>query len=159
MNGLKQQNGMRLVLMLAILLSGIAMTPFIDIPAEAINWELLAGVYEPSLDVNEDSGAPGSVFAFTGSDYPALSNATVYVNGDQVGNVMTDASGMAAFKLNTTGAAVGQYNVTLEVDINASATESIELKVGEQVVTPPPGFTGPAFSMQNRIYQPVVIAD
>ena len=159
MNGLKQQNVVRLVLMLAILLSGVAMTPFIDIPAEAISWELLAGVYEPSLDVNEDSGAPGSVFAFTGSDYPPLRQATVYVNGGQVGSVMTDASGMATFSLNTIGAPVGQYNVTLEVDINASATESIELKVEEQIVTPPPGFTGPAFSMQNRIYQPVVLAD
>jgi hypothetical protein len=36
--------------------------------------------------------------------------------------------------LNTIGAAPGQYNVTLEVDINASATQSIELVAGGTVV-------------------------
>ena len=133
------------------------MVTFVDMPAEAISWELLAGAYEPSLDVDEDSGAPGSVFAFTGSDYPSNSQAVVYVNGRRVGSLMTDAGGMATFTLSTTGAAEGEYNVTLEVNINASATESIELRAGEPTVTPPPGFEGPNFSMQVLTYLPVII--
>ena len=147
MNGWKKENITQLVLTLMILLAGGVMVAFVDIPAEAISWELLAGAYEPSLDVDEDSGAPGSIFAFTGIGYPPNSQAVVYVNGRPVGSLMTDAGGMATFTLNTTGAAEGEYNVTLEVDINASATESIELRAGEPTVTPPPGFEGPNFSM------------
>lgn len=158
MSGLNKDKTTRLILMLVILLSGLAMIPFIDIPVEAITWELLAGVYEPKLDVDEDSGAPGSIFAFTGSDYPPLSNAGIYVNGRQVGSVLTNASGMATFTIDTTGAALGIYNVTMEVDINASATESFELKSGEPIVTPPPGFVGPGFSMENRISLPAIFA-
>ncbi len=152
----KVENTGRLVLTLLILLSGLAMIPFVDIPVEAISWELLAGVYEPSLGVNENSGAPGSVFAFTGSDYPANREATIYVNGREIGRVMTDAGGMATFALDTTGSPVGQYNVTLEVDVNASATESIELIAGEPKVTPPPGFGGPGFSLRALIYLPAI---
>ncbi len=159
MNDWKQEKLTRLALTLVILLSGIAMIPFVDIPVEAISWELMSGVYEPSLDVNEDSGAPGSVFAFTGSDFPPNSEAAVYVNGRQVGSLMTAANGMAPFTLNTAGAAVGQYNVTLEVDINASATESIELIAGEQIVTPPPDFVGPGFSLQFLTYLPVIASN
>jgi len=156
MNGWKHENATRLALTLAILLSGVALIPFIDIPVEAITWELLAGVYEPSLDVDQDTGAPGSVFAFTGSSYPPLSIAAIYVNGNQFGSVMTDSNGMATFLLDTSGASVGQYNVTMEVDINASATENIELKSGEPILTPPPGFEGPTFSLMLPTYLPVV---
>lgn len=158
MNSWNKEKVTRLTLTLVILLSGLAVIPFIDIPVEAITWELLAGVYEPKLDVDEDSGAPGSVFAFTGSDYPPLSNAGIYVDGRQVGSVLTNAGGIATFTIDTIGAALGTYNVTMEVDINASATESFELKSGEPVVTPPPGFVGPSFSMQNRITLPAIFA-
>lgn len=159
MNSWNKENITRLALTLSILLSGLALLPFIDIPVEAITWELLAGVYEPALDVDEDSGAPGSIFAFTGSDYPPLSSAAIYVNGEAAGSVMTDAGGLATFKLDTCGASLGQYNVTMEVDINASATESIELKAGEPVVTPPPGFSGPTFRLQTCIYLPAILAN
>ena len=158
MNGWKKENITQLVLTLMILLSGGVMVAFVDIPAEAISWELLAGAYEPSLDVDEDSGAPGSIFAFTGSGYPPNSQAVVYVDGRPVGSLMTDAGGMATFTLNTTGAAEGAYNVTLEVDINASATESIELRAGEPTVTPPPGFEGPNFNMQTLTYLSVIVS-
>lgn len=159
MNDWQREKVVRIALTLVILLSGLAMIPFIDIPVEAISWELLAGVYEPSLDVNEDSGAPGSVFAFTGSDYPPNSEAAVYVDGRQVGSVMTDANGTATFTLNTLGLDPGSYNVTLEVDVNASATEGIELIVGEPTVTPPVGFTGPSLSARMLTYMPVIASD
>jgi len=48
----------RLSLTLFILLSGAAMIFFVDLPAGAIGWEILVGVYAPDLSVNETSGAP-----------------------------------------------------------------------------------------------------
>jgi len=146
----------RLSLTLFILLSGAAMIFFVDLPAGAIGWEILVGVYAPDLSVNETSGAPGSTFAFTGSDYPPNSLASVYVNGEASGSVMTDAGGTATFKLNTIGAVPGQYNVTMEVDINASATQSIELVGSGPTVTPPDGFEGPTFFVGRPIFLPVV---
>jgi hypothetical protein len=155
----KNEKVTRLVLTLVVLLSGVALIPFIDLPVGAINWELFVGAYEPTLVVDEDSGAPGSIFAFTGSGYPPSSLATIYVDGVKVGWVMTDASGMATFTLNTTGAALGTYNVTLEVDANASATETIELKADDPVVMPPPNFVGPEFSLLPKNFLPIIRDD
>jgi hypothetical protein len=151
---LNQETVVRIVLTLAILLAGVALVPFISRPVKAIGWELFASVYTPSLDVNATSGAPGSVFAFTGSGYPPNSTAVVYVNGNAVGSVMTNGSGAAAFLLDTAGAEPGPYNVTLEVDINASATRNITLISGGTTVTPPPGATGPSFLVENVIFLP-----
>ncbi len=156
MKSFSKEQIIRISLTLAILLSGAAMIPFVDLPVGAIGWETLAGVYAPDLVVNETSGAPGSTFAFTGSDYPPNSLASVYVNGEALGSVMTDAGGTATFKLNTVGAALGQYNVTLEVDINASATQSIELVESGSTVTPPDGFDGPTFFLGHAIFLPAV---
>ena len=153
---LKNETVTRIILTLAILLAGVALVPFIGQPLKAIGWELFAGVYSPVLDVNETSGAPGSIFAFTGSGYPPNNMATIYVNGNSVGAVMTDPAGAASFLLNTIGAAPDQYNVTLEVDINASATQSIELVSGGTVVTPPPGSTGDTFFINYVIFLPSI---
>lgn len=157
MNRLNRENIFRLGLTITILLSGAAMIPFLDLPVEAIRWEALAGVYSPELAVNEDSGAPGSRFAFTGSDYPPHSLAIVYVNGKAAGQVMTNAQGGATFVLYTSGAAPGQYNVTMEVNSNASATESIVLVEGGAMVTPPSGFDGPAIYIGQPIFLPLIL--
>ncbi|MCL4264833.1 MAG: hypothetical protein KJ069_16540 [Anaerolineae bacterium] len=147
----------RVVLTAVILLSGLAMVPFIDLPAQAaITWQSLAGVYEPVLEVNEPLGRPGSVFAFTGSNYPPNTVATAYVDGQSLGQVMIDGNGVGTFMVNSAGASIGQYNVTLEVDINASATTGIELEDTGLLVTPPPDFPGPTFNLVNVLYLPLV---
>lgn len=151
-----REQTVRVALALIILMSGVAMIPFLNLPTEAIGWEMLAGVYSPDLSVNESSGAPGSTFAFTGSGYPSISPATVYVNGEAVGQVMMDGAGNGTFKLNTLGAAPGQYNVTLEVDSNASATQSIDLDPSGSIVSPPDGFDGPTFFLGSPIFLPVI---
>jgi len=158
MKSLNKEQITRLALTLVILLFGAAMIPFVDLPVGAIGWESLTGVYEPDLSVNETSGAPGSTFAFTGSNYPPNSLALIYVNGEVKGSVMTDAIGKATFKLNTIEAAPGTYNVTLEVNINATATQSIELVESGPTVTPPVGFDGPTFFLgfPNPIFFPAV---
>lgn len=153
----RKESVIRSVFSLAILLSGIALIPFIERPTSAIGWKLFAGIYTPELDVNETTGAPGSVFAFTGSNYPPLSAATIYINGTARGVVTTDAAGMATFKVYTTGAAAGMYSVTMEVDINASATSGFELVEGSAVVMPPAGFEGATiFIISEDVFLPVV---
>jgi hypothetical protein len=151
----KRETAVRAALALVILVSGLAMIPFVDLP-KAIGWELLAGVYQPELAVNATNGAPGSVFAFTGTNYPPNSPATVYVDGQWRGEVTTDGSGQATFLLDTTGSQPGPYNVTLEVDVNASATQSITLVDGGTIVTPPANFPGPTFTLEFVRFLPVV---
>lgn len=159
MNRLNRDQILRLSIALALLFSGVALIPFVDLPTGAIGWESLASVYTPALSANETTGAPGSRFAFSGSDYPPDSAATVYFDGATLGQVMTDAQGAAAFVLDTTGAEPGSYNVTLEVDGNASATESIELIDGGATVTPPAGFTGPTVYVNPPTFLPIVYGD
>lgn len=73
--------------------------------------------------------------------------------------VITDGSGAASFFVNTLGAASGSYNVTLEANINASATRSIDLEAGGQTVAPPPGATGPTAFINDVIFLPVIRSD
>lgn len=157
MNRLNKEQIVRLTITLAILLSGVALLPFVGMPAGAISWESLANTYTPVLTVNENSGAPGSLFALSGSDYPPSTTATVYVNGGARGQIEIDDQGGATFVLNTLGAAPGSYNVTLEVDSNASATVSIELVEDGETVTPPPGFEGPTIFINRLVFLPVII--
>lgn len=156
MSQLKQESIHRILLSLLVLSAGLALIPFIGMPATAIGWELFAGVYTPVLDVNATTGAPGSVFYFTGSNYPPNSSATIYIDGRPAGMVTTDGSGAASFFVNTLGAVPGSYNVTLEANINASATQSIELVNGGIIVTPPPGATGIMVFINDVLFLPIV---
>jgi hypothetical protein len=157
MNKSRRDIVIRGTISLVILLAGLAMIPFVNLPTNALGWEMFAGIYAPDLTVNEPTGAPGSIFAFSGSNYPVNSLANVYVNGEAVGSVLTDGSGEATFLLETAGSIPGLYNVTMEVDINASATQSIELISSNPTVTPPPGFPpDPSFSIGNPIYMPII---
>jgi hypothetical protein len=78
--------------------------------------------YDPSaaLDINYDAGAPGSVFALSGRNFPADDMAAVSVNGIALGTVPTDGSGSFSFLLSTSNAEEGTYFVTAAV--NPSAT-------------------------------------
>ena len=155
MKQVNREKVFRLVLTLMVLLSGLALIPFVDQPVTAIGWKLFAGIYTPQLDVNATTGAPGSVFSFTGSNYPPNSLAAIYVNGQWRGTVMTDAAGAATFQVNTLGAAIGRYDATLEVGINASATNGFDLDDSQPVV-PPSSLPGPIVFAQNILFLPVV---
>lgn len=159
MKHISKEQATRIALILVIFLAGAAMIPFVDLPVGAINWTSLAGVYAPELKVNESTGAPGSVFAFEGSDYPPVAMAKVYVNGLLVGLVTTDDSGSATFMLDTAEALEGIHSVTVEVDINASATTSIEIDASQSLVMPPDGFEGPTFSIgdYDYLYLPAIL--
>jgi len=156
MNKTQRERTLRVTLVVMIMLLGLTLIPFINMPAEALGWELFTGAYTPNLDVNQNTGKPGSIFTFTGSGYPPHSKAMVYVNGDSRGMVTIDGSGVASFLLNTLGSPARVYNVTLEVDINASATESIELLDTGNMVLPPPDFNGSTLFLKNIIFMPLI---
>ncbi len=75
----------------------------------------------PALSVNYASGGPGSFFTITGDDFPPNSTATIVVNRDSLGDVVTDAAGNFLCLLNTTQAAEGRYVVTATANHGASA--------------------------------------
>ena len=155
MKQLNREKVVRLALTLMILSSGLALIPLVQRPVTAIGWKLFAGIYTPVLEVNETVGAPGSVFVFTGSNYPPNSLATIYIEGEPRGTLMTDPAGTALFLVNTLGAAVGSYNVTLEVDINASATNGFVLAENEPVIVAPPS-SAPVVYVQHVFFLPAV---
>lgn len=156
MSQFKQESIKRILLTVLILSAGLALVPFIDMPARAIGWDLFANVYTPVLEVQETTGAPGSIFYFTGSNYPSHSSATIYINGTPVGTVITDASGTVTFFVNTLGAAVGSYNITLEANINASATQSIELVNVGTLITPPLDAAGLTVYINDVFFLPLI---
>ena len=150
-----QRTVVRTVFVLVILLAGIAMVPYIDRPVEALEWRSLAGVYAPELIVHEAEGAPGSAFAFTGSGYPANSVGRLFANGRYLGRVRVDGSGSAQFIIQSpAGMHSGQFDITMEVGANASATHSFMLSQSASIVMPPTGFTGPVFNVQTNRFSP-----
>ena len=146
----------RTIIVALILLSGLALVPYIDLPQTTLGWEQFAGIYTPELVVELETGRPGSTFTGTGSNYPANSLATIYLDGSTIGTVMTDDNGAATFYINTAGASLGLYNVTLEVDVNASATDNFEL-IADGPFTPlPSNPAGPIFYLGPVIHLPFI---
>lgn len=153
MKQLSQRTLMRTVVALVILLAGVAMVPYVDRPAAALEWRMMAGVYAPELTVHASEGAPGSQFAFTGSGFPAHRPATLFVNGRYLGRVMTDDQGSAQFIVQSPAShlALGHYDITMEVDMNASATQGFSLSSEASLVWAPDGFVGPVFGFGQRL--------
>lgn len=153
MQQFSQRAIVRTVVALVVLLAGIAMVPYVDRPAAALEWRMMAGVYAPELTVHESEGAPGSAFAYTGSGFPAHSVATIFVNGRYLGRVLTDEHGSAQFIVQSPASslAVGHYDITMEVDMNASATQGFNLSDDAPLVIPPDGFSGPVFGFGHRL--------
>lgn len=143
----------RIAVVLVILLAGLALLPYIDLPAEALTWQLYSGIYEATLDVNHTTGSPGSYFLFTGTNYPANSIATISVNGEEVGQVETDSNGDLSFIIATAHSDPGSYTVTAAVDVNASAAANFTLDLNAP--HQPVDGTGPIFTLIEVNYLPV----
>ena len=75
----------------------------------------------PALAINYSSGAPGSLFTLTGSNFPANGTATISINKHNLGTVPTDPSGGFVFILDTGQGSPGHYIVTATLNSNASA--------------------------------------
>jgi hypothetical protein len=119
----------RILLALTVLLSGVALVPFVELPAETFEWQRYAGVYEePELGSNYSYGQPGSFFHFSGSGLSPNSMVVVSANGNDLGNLTTDDAGNLEFNLDTTGADLGSYYIAVEQG-NVSLTERIILSL------------------------------
>jgi hypothetical protein len=82
----------------------------------------------PTLTLNYTNGSPGSFFTITGEDYPANSQATVSLNGTTLTNTLpVDETGQFTVILDTEGADVGYYNLTISVNTSVTATVSFLL--------------------------------
>ena len=102
---------------------------------------------KPELNINYNSGAPGSFFTLTGVYFPPDSTATIQVNGQILGAVNTDGGGSFTFVLDTANADVGAYFVTTTV--NPSATARFTLESSEPVRPQEGG--GPVFDVSAGI--------
>lgn len=115
----------RILVALTILLSGAALIPFVDVPAQTFEWQRYAGVYEePELVANHFDGQPGSFFHFSGAGFGPNSSVEVSSNGNSLGTVETDNAGNLAFILNTADADLGSYYI-LVTEGNTSATTKV----------------------------------
>jgi len=75
----------------------------------------------PRLTVDFTTGAPGSTFTISGLYYPFNSQATIYINGVNLGTFMTDNQGAFTMTLATPPTAEdGLYQVTVSVNPTAS---------------------------------------
>jgi hypothetical protein len=151
----KMEKIIRAMIVMIILLAGLALIPYIDLPAEALTWQLFSGVYEPTLDVNFVNGKPGSYFLFNGSNYPPDSTAEIRANGELLGTVQSDGSGNLSFILSTTNTDPGTYTISADVDINASAAANITLDTNAPL-RPMVG-DGPIFSLTPTVFLPAII--
>ncbi|MCB8943809.1 MAG: hypothetical protein H6658_08640 [Ardenticatenaceae bacterium] len=141
----------RVLIAALILMSGLALIPYIELPQTALGWEQFAGIYAPELTVDPEIGRPASTFTATGSNYPPNSPANVYVDGNFLGTVMTDGNGRATFYISTLGSQASIYNVTMEVDANASATDNFELVNDGPFIPGPTVSDGPTFYL-NEVF-------
>lgn len=113
----------------------------------------------PQLTSNFSTGAAGSYFTLTGSNFPLNDTAAISVNGSTLGTVGTNGAGSFSFILSTAVANEGTYFVTAAV--NPSATTSFVIDANEPV-RPQEGtasiFDLPAgIAFTDTVFLPVVI--
>jgi hypothetical protein len=156
-HGGKMRKFHRIVLALAVLISGVALLPAIGLPVEGFSWQRYANVYQhATLEINHDTGQPGSFFAITGSNFSPNAGATITANGTHLGTVQTDSNGDLAFNIDSTGAELGLYVILATT--GESATTRFTL-VAEGNLWPLEG-TGPVLTLPpdiagNPIYLPI----
>ena len=145
----------RILIALSVLLSGMALIPFVGLPEEPFNWQQFAGVYtDPALAINHPAGAPGSFFTVTGYNFPPDETFDVLVNGVKIGEVTSDPAGGFTFLIDTTGADPGTYDVKVNgatVRFQLVIDAPVQPKEGEGTV-----FALPAGIDLHFIYLPLI---
>ncbi len=103
-------------------LNTVVLQKFAAFPDPSSKWVDFNSVpTHPRLSVDYTSGSPGSTFTISGLYYPFNSQATIYVNGVNLGTFMTDNQGAFTLTLSTPPAAEdGLYQVTVSVNPTAS---------------------------------------
>jgi hypothetical protein len=111
------------------------------------------------LASNYSSGAPGSYFTITGSNFPPDGTATIAINGNILGTVPTDSSGGLIFSLETSPTTdEGFYSVTASVNPSASTQFTLD---AEDDVRPQEGsetvFVVPDGIANRVVYFPLIV--
>lgn len=114
----------------------------------------------PSLDVNTMSGASGTIFIFTGDDFPPDSNVTVIVDGEWGGRAaQTDSSGSLTFALasfpestatSKSTSRAGSTPFVVTIDINGEPSDPVIVQVDESqpMGNAPANYTGPTLPLE-----------
>jgi hypothetical protein len=141
-----------------VLLSGLALVPVMGLPSAGFRWQFYANGYVPTtLEVNHPSGAPGSFFTVTGTNYPASTTATILANGVDLGDVQTDADGNLEFVIDTTGAELGTYTVVASPVPSVFTRFVLEANATEwPPESPAPVIDLPANLAQQLVFVPVI---
>ena len=111
------------------------------------------------MTINHNAGASGSFFSVTGSDFPQGKEATVTVNGQNLGSVPVSNDGTFSFILSTTDADEGYYSTTASV--NPSAT--VQFVIDNSEPTWPQEGSGPVINVPagiaftEQLFMPVVL--
>jgi hypothetical protein len=157
----------RILLILGVLLSGLAIVPFVGFPEETFEWQRYADVYEePELMVNYPDGKPGSYFHFTGKGFTQFTGAslsqnglvTITANGNVLGNASTDNSGNVEFNLSTTVADIGSYYIKVE---DSNMMLSVRIILSESAPLRPLEGSGDIFNVPigislTELFMPVI---
>ena len=111
------------------------------------------------LTINFSSGAPGSYFTITGSNFPPSSIATISINGNISGTVLTNSSGGFIFLLKTSLTTdEGFYRVTVSVNTSAGTQFTLD---AEDDVRPQEGsetvFVVPDGIAYHVVYLPLIV--
>lgn len=144
MQKLRKYASWQAALVVAIFMAGVGLMPYVAFADESLSWQSLAGVYAPELIIEEAEGAPGSYFTVVASNYPPHSRARVYINGEPAGHIDMDGSGGTTFLIRTPpqNRAIETYDVTAEVDLNASATTKFTVAEDAPLLEAPDDFDG-----------------
>jgi photosystem II stability/assembly factor-like uncharacterized protein len=100
------------------------------------------------LSLNHSSGSSGSFFTVTGTNFPSDQEASIKVNGNNLGTIAIDSSGGFSFQLDSSQASEGDYQVTVSV-LDVHRTVRFLLADGEPVQ--PADGSGPMFVLPAGI--------
>lgn len=170
------QSKYRFGLALVIMLCGLLLVPFVALPKESFRWQAFVGAYggEPAVGVNFEDGAPGSYFLISGFGFKPGALLTLRANGHVFGTAEVDENGEFRRLLSTSGAGVGRYVISVEVQdtggeaagqVGIVASTSFVLSTGAPLRARPAGTEGetaavvpnqPAAASEPRHWMPVV---
>lgn len=125
-----------------VFLAGLVLIPFVGVQGQTFRWQNYAGVYETptpgpggaTLLIDFTSGVPGSFFTLTGFGYIPDTNASIKLNGVQIGTIQASSNGELQFILSTSNASLGRYDVLVGqgASLNSADTTFKLIPVGEQ---------------------------
>jgi hypothetical protein len=103
---------------------------------------------EPFVGINFKTGAPDIFFTLTAAIFPANTNASISVNGQQLGAVPTGADGSFTFLFSTTNADEGFYSVKV---VAAGETAFTSFTLAAKYPLRPQDGTGSIFNIPAGI--------